>query len=701
MLRKMLLILTLSLFSVGILALVCSGSELELRNDYIAILVNQESENTGRFSIHTTGGDPTRDDDDYQLLLYQQSQRSPWTSYTTVKIDEVDYVFGGPTKDQAGYNGVYGEMVTEPTIIEQNGQKVIYTSWQLGPALITQTLSFVRSSTTGLFDTVRIAYNIKNTDERPHQIGLRIMLDTMLGANDGAPFRVGELAILTDMAFMGSELSNFWQAFDSLSNPRVIGQGTLQGLGITTPDQVFFSNWGSLANGVWDFDFVPGRDFTRLGEFELDSAVALLWKPVTFQPGEEKQYVTHYGMGGISIVRGSLSLGITSPASVDSSRESSFPVVVYVQNTGEGEARNVEVSICVPAGLKVKGEACHTRPIGHLPVGRVAQVSWDVQLDGAVGGILAYTVQATAENLPEPVTATREIEILGPPKLSLSIDTPKDSIGGIYHPYNPPSAKVSATVANIGTNVAKDVILTVTPLPGINLSPVDRATRVVGELLPGEKKTVTWNLFLTGYSGRLSFNVVAVDKESGIPPTLVTGFVNTDFQSQALLQLPNKGSSEQPVTVGEIFQVNVMALNIRRLDVLEVELVYDPRQIALITGTPDLYGIIPGDLFILTDQEKAAYKINKDIAIPWEITLSERSDGMMSLLIQANRKDLNEFTGTPIAATGKVASLFFMALQPKESSIHINRFQVGEVSGVYEGTSPSISKTDVQIYIQP
>ena len=57
---------------------------------------------------------------------------------------------------------------------------------------------------------------------------------------------------------------------------------------MTTPDRVYFTNWGALADGVWDFDFEPGRDFTRLGEFELDSATALFWDPRPLLPGEER-----------------------------------------------------------------------------------------------------------------------------------------------------------------------------------------------------------------------------------------------------------------------------------------------------------------------------------------------------------------------------------------------------------------------------
>src|SRR5690606_11955697 len=136
------------------------------------------------------------------------------------------------------------------------------------------------------------------------RVGLRIMLDTLLGENDGAPFRVGDEAITGDRVFEGDAIPQFFQAFDSLSDPRVMSQGTLRGDDATVPDAVYFTNWGSLADGPWEFDFQLGREFLRAGEFELDSAVALYWYPEPLAPGEERVYTTYYGLGGITIVAG-------------------------------------------------------------------------------------------------------------------------------------------------------------------------------------------------------------------------------------------------------------------------------------------------------------------------------------------------------------------------------------------------------------
>lgn len=677
--------------------------DLVIRNDYIAISVNASDENTGRFALETTGGDPTRTDDDNQPLLYKQGGSGPRTSYTTVRVDGVDYVFGGSsTSERAGFAGQYGTMVQAPTIVEVEGDQRIVASWLLGNALVTQELSFARSSTTGLFDTAEIRYIVENVSDTPSEIGLRIVLDTMLGANDGAPFRVGEQAILTDTNFVDDILPDFWQAFDSLTEPRVIGQGTFRGADITPPDRVYLSNWGALADGIWDFSFVPGRDFTRLGEFnELDSAMALYWDPVIFQPGESREYVTQYGLGGISIVRGALSLGITSPASIDAARETSFPVVVYVQNAGEGDALDVAVRICVPRGLTLPGnQSCDTRRLGDLPLHREAQVTWTVFLDGAVGGELEYTVEATAENLPEPVRVSRKIDVLGPPRLMVDIDVPSGKIEGLFDRWNPPKQPIVATVTNIGGTTAKEVVLSFSAPVGMQLSAVDKADRVIGELQPDESWSVTWHASLLGYTGNLPFTVTAVDRDSNIPPVTVTRFLDMLFPQHGYLALAGSGTgnTDKPARIDDVVSVDVQAVNVRRMHSLTVELTYDPTYLRFVQGTPGLFGALRGDLFMPTPEEREA-RDGGDGGSSIRIQhIPTGPDGLARIRIDGDRADL----GTLQVASGKVASLRFIALQPGTTHLNIEVFRVGgEPSAVSPDAPSQIQRRGVTVHIAP
>src|SRR5690606_20981189 len=72
-------------------------------------------------------------------------------------------------------------------------------TWAAGNLMVTQILDVVPSSqpvevAPGQFrrltDTVRVRYVIENRDPRPHPVGLRIQVDTLIGENDGVPFTV-------------------------------------------------------------------------------------------------------------------------------------------------------------------------------------------------------------------------------------------------------------------------------------------------------------------------------------------------------------------------------------------------------------------------------------------------------------------------------------------------------------------------------
>ncbi|HNZ09353.1 MAG TPA: cellulosome anchor protein, partial [Bacillota bacterium] len=255
---------------LALVALLAAGAQgaaaqpvVSISNEFIKIIVNAGEAENGRFGVETTGGDPENPNDDSMPLIY--GRPVPWTSYTTVRIDGEDWVFGGKASKRAGLKGKYGTVVMAPS---QRGNS-ISTVYMLGPVRAVQDLSFTRSQMTGYYDTARIAYTLLNTSDKDVTVGLRLMIDTMLGANDGAPLRAGELGVVSDADFLGNSMPDFWQAFDSFTEPSVTSQATLKGGELTVPARVAFSNWGAFADSLWDVRLVEGRDFTREGEFDL------------------------------------------------------------------------------------------------------------------------------------------------------------------------------------------------------------------------------------------------------------------------------------------------------------------------------------------------------------------------------------------------------------------------------------------------
>ena len=79
---------------------------LHVENEFIKIIVGPEGFDHPRFSIETMGGDPSRIEDDQLPLIYGRPK--PWTSYTTIAIDNAIFGFGTQTVKRQGKKRVMG-----------------------------------------------------------------------------------------------------------------------------------------------------------------------------------------------------------------------------------------------------------------------------------------------------------------------------------------------------------------------------------------------------------------------------------------------------------------------------------------------------------------------------------------------------------------------------------------------------------------
>lgn len=73
---------------------------------------------------------------------------------------------------------------------------------------------------------------------------------------------------------MGDDIPEYWQIFNSVTNPKIIAQGILKVDKEYMPDRVRFTNWTSARLNMWDY-YVPE------GQSNGDSAVALYWNERT------------------------------------------------------------------------------------------------------------------------------------------------------------------------------------------------------------------------------------------------------------------------------------------------------------------------------------------------------------------------------------------------------------------------------------
>jgi len=387
-----------------------AADPVTMENEFVRVVVNNGPDEVGRFSIKTTGGDPSRPASKNQHLIF--GVNAPWTSYTTVLVDGVKYGFGGATQRRAGQTAQYGTVVTPPTKTDAG----ITTTYRVGEIEVTQDLTFVRGLSTRMLDTVGIRYRLTNKGAAAHKVGLRVMLDTMCGSNDGAPIRAGGSdAVTRALPLGGAAVPDYWQAFDNLTNPTVVSQGSLRGGELTAPDKVLFADWGTLADEPWDPALEPGQGFIRKGEADPDTATALFWGPDTLDADQSVTYTTDYGIGDVSIKAGKLALGLTAPAETtfEYERTEPFTITAYMQNTGGYEGKNVVMTLALPAGLTLlDGSLKHTYTL--LKTDDTVQESWRVQINGKQDGKQQITLSATSDNIEDNKSA-RDILLDVPP----------------------------------------------------------------------------------------------------------------------------------------------------------------------------------------------------------------------------------------------------------------------------------------------
>ena len=579
-----LLIIILTLFSglvnaqKNIETKVDEYNNLRLTNDYIAIVINQNDNSRGRFAIETTGGAPYKESDKNKPLVY--GRPNPWTSYTTVRIDGENHVFGGQTERRAGKNSSYGDLLQKP-IVEND---TIKSSYSIDNIKIDQNLSIVKSSTTGLYDTAQIKYKFTNNSQQTKNIGLRVMLDTMLGENDGAPLRMGAEAITTDKLFSENNLSNFYQAFDSISEPKVTSQGTLKGPNVTVPDKVYFSDWGSLADGSWDFDFNPGEEFIRKGGYEVDSAVAMYWEDNQLKPGESKTFITNYGLGGISIVPGLLSLGITSPAEfVFDKPDKSFPVIAYIENTSDIKAENVTVNLNISDNFEVKNTQ---KMLGNLDSGAIRQVEWQVKpksmdiyqkLNSS-----QFSVEVKADNT-DSNKVNRSIDLIGPPGLKSSVKV-QDELMVKRGTIKPNPFTITAKIENNGGSTLYDAYSEVVLPPGITLANYEKTSKYLGPVKPGEKVKINWEVKSLNVEGGFEYAVVT-DGLHGYSQTAKEK-INLPGLKPTIYFSTNKDPAKN-----DYITVDICAENFERIKNMDIRISYDQEKLKAIM-------VYPGDIFV-------------------------------------------------------------------------------------------------------
>lgn len=369
-----------------LMALTEQPSNNIIGNDYVEIWAND-----GYFTIGTTGGNPELSSDNNKKMIYGHPNSQ--TSYTTIRV-------GGQTYKYSASNGTFD--TEKKSYISSN----VYNGIK-----VTQEIKIVNNKSTERNDVVQIKYTAENTSSSAVTVGARIMLDTMLGSNDAAPFKIpGVGSVTSEREYVGSAIPKYWQAFDSLTNPGTISQGRFIIEGYDKPDKVQFTNWGHVYTTDWNYTVSPTYS-------NGDSAVSAIWNEKSLAAGEAKEFVTYYGLSEFEgNLLPPLALAVATDAVMTYSGNSlpQQDVMSYIQNISGATATNVKASIELPSGLKlVRGNA--TVELGTLFNNVERQMDWKIALD-TTSPKASYTikVKVTADGCADKVVSKNiKVEVEG------------------------------------------------------------------------------------------------------------------------------------------------------------------------------------------------------------------------------------------------------------------------------------------------
>jgi hypothetical protein len=367
------------------------GVFTSLSNSFVRL----DADDDGQFVIGTTGGDPAiTGDNDKRLLygFYSGGSSSIWSSFTSVRV-----VTGTTTTDISLKDRT-------PTQGPTNSGASITTVWTVAPNIqVRQVLTPMTNPYSGRADTIKIEYTVTNLDSVAHGVGVRCMLDVMVGNNDAAPYFVPGVGNSDkEQEYTSANMPAYYFAFESptYAADSLKGQGILSGFGMTLPDRFLITSWSSIYGTTWNYTVNPARTTG-------DSAATMYWNPVTLVASQSATFATAYGLAGSGT--GGSTTWITAPYLV-SPATTSISVTVWVNNTTLITFTNGTSTINLPAGLALHSGETPSKSLGNVPAGTVRQANWSVDITGG-RGVYDYWVRSTFISGSAPMTATARLTV--------------------------------------------------------------------------------------------------------------------------------------------------------------------------------------------------------------------------------------------------------------------------------------------------
>jgi hypothetical protein len=333
-----------------------------------------------KFGLEMSKEPDPRNPDKFKKLTYEEAGDS---NNTIIKIDGYEYYFGENTPTNKWVRGEMRKEIKNGMLSSMN-----FTRERVR---VTQHVQIVPGQS-GYLDTCLIHYTIRNEDTGKHKVGIRVLLDTFIGANDGVPFTIpGEKGFVETRAdYERKRVPDYVEVIEKPDDPK--NPGTVARLGlrnINLPriqledvDMLRICRWpGNRARWDWEPE---AMDADRENK---DSSVVLYWPYLSMNAKDTRDVGFTYGLGVLDIGGAEAGpagtvLALSVPASVPP--ETDFVVTAYVWRASKGDMVKLEL----PAGLKLAKDETDEKTIEEG--GSRSQVFWHVR-SGSTG---KYTLKA-------------------------------------------------------------------------------------------------------------------------------------------------------------------------------------------------------------------------------------------------------------------------------------------------------------------
>jgi hypothetical protein len=340
---------------------------------YIAIRFHDEPDDklplpTMRFGlVMLRAKDPT-DPDRLKKLTFDEHGRS---NNTCLRVDGTkEFLFG---QLPGTWLEMKGKLVGSDDGRPRNG---LASSWWLPGAKlkVTQEVEIVAGEQSRRLDTCLVRYLIENKDTQPHRVGIRFMLDTFIGANDGVPFTIPGASGLCDTKMQfntPAQVPDFIQALekDDLRDPGTVAYLQFRiGKQVESPERVLLGGWPNprfrdigwaLARAqltMWDVPFLSIKE--RIGnQVANDSAVTMYWNEQPLEPDKKRVVGFAYGLGNVDTRESGGHLLLTVGGRLV--RHGEFTLTALVHDPQPGE----QLTLDLPPGFSIlEGDAEQTVP---------------------------------------------------------------------------------------------------------------------------------------------------------------------------------------------------------------------------------------------------------------------------------------------------------------------------------------------------